>query len=231
VATIHLIGGEKGGVGKSVLARLLTQYMIDHEIAFSAFDSDQSHGALQRFYQDYSKSLHVNVFESMDKVIEQAVERPDEQIIVDLAAQTARFLNQWVGESGVTELTEDNGITLKYWHVMDSGHDSVQLLETLMDTYGSTLDYVIILNQVRGDDFSIFQAHPARETAESFGATLIPLKRLHPPLMNKIDSKSASFWAAANWKEGADKFSLMERQRVKIWLRGIYNSFDNFFNP
>ncbi len=26
---IHLIGGEKGGVGKSVVARVLAQYLID----------------------------------------------------------------------------------------------------------------------------------------------------------------------------------------------------------
>ena len=29
MANIHLIGGEKGGVGKSVVARVLAQYMID----------------------------------------------------------------------------------------------------------------------------------------------------------------------------------------------------------
>ena len=30
MATIHFIGGEKGGVGKSLVARLLAQYCIDH---------------------------------------------------------------------------------------------------------------------------------------------------------------------------------------------------------
>jgi len=29
---IHLIGGEKGGVGKSMVSRLLAQYFIDHQI-------------------------------------------------------------------------------------------------------------------------------------------------------------------------------------------------------
>ena len=43
---IHLIGGEKGGVGKSVVARLLAQYFIDHQLSFLGFDSDRSHGAL-----------------------------------------------------------------------------------------------------------------------------------------------------------------------------------------
>ena len=46
---IHFIGGEKGGVGKSLMARLLAQYMIDHELTFLGFDTDRSHGALMRF--------------------------------------------------------------------------------------------------------------------------------------------------------------------------------------
>ena len=35
MATIHLIGGEKGGVGKSLLARILAQYFIDHRFTCS----------------------------------------------------------------------------------------------------------------------------------------------------------------------------------------------------
>src|SRR5260370_41260672 len=54
---IHLIGGEKGGVGKSVVARLLAQYFIDHQIGFLGFDSDLSHGALVRFYAGYASPV------------------------------------------------------------------------------------------------------------------------------------------------------------------------------
>ena len=50
MAKIHFIGGEKGGVGKSLLARVLAQYFIDHELSFIGFDTDRSHGALMRFY-------------------------------------------------------------------------------------------------------------------------------------------------------------------------------------
>ena len=50
MADIHFIGGEKGGVGKSMMARILAQYFIDHELPFIGFDADKSHGALLRFY-------------------------------------------------------------------------------------------------------------------------------------------------------------------------------------
>ena len=55
MSTIHFIGGEKGGVGKSVVARLCAQYCIDREIPFVAADADGSHGALLRFYSDYTQ--------------------------------------------------------------------------------------------------------------------------------------------------------------------------------
>ncbi|MDO9048516.1 MAG: hypothetical protein Q7U66_12385 [Methylobacter sp.] len=41
MSAIHFIGGEKGGVGKSVVARVLAQYMIDNEIPFIGFDTDR----------------------------------------------------------------------------------------------------------------------------------------------------------------------------------------------
>jgi hypothetical protein len=50
------------------------------------------------------------------------------------------------------------------------------------------------------------------------------LKRLHSPVMTKIDGTSSSFWVAKN--KDADNLSglgLLERQRVKIWLRHAYN--------
>lgn len=34
MANIHLVGDEKGGVGKSMVARLLAQYLIDPSIPF-----------------------------------------------------------------------------------------------------------------------------------------------------------------------------------------------------
>ncbi len=51
---IHFIGGEKGGVGKSLVARILAQYLIDRERPFLGFDTDRSHGALLRFYTGYA---------------------------------------------------------------------------------------------------------------------------------------------------------------------------------
>ena len=36
MSTVHFVGGEKGGVGKSVVARLLAQLFIDRALPFVA---------------------------------------------------------------------------------------------------------------------------------------------------------------------------------------------------
>jgi cellulose biosynthesis protein BcsQ len=50
MTTIHFIGGEKGGVGKSVVARLLAQSFVDRSQPFVGFDADRSNAALLRYY-------------------------------------------------------------------------------------------------------------------------------------------------------------------------------------
>src|ERR1700719_3946514 len=85
---IHLVGGEKGGVGKSVVARLLAQYFIDHSIPFLGFDSDRSHGALLRFYSGYASPVVMDRYESLDAIVESASEQPERRVLVDLAAQS-----------------------------------------------------------------------------------------------------------------------------------------------
>ena len=129
MTNIHLIGGEKGGVGKSVVARVLAQYMIDKKLDFVGFDTDRSHGSLVRFYSDFASPMLIDSYESLDTMVELAAENPGERVLVDLAAQTHERLVKWIDESGVLEALGEHGLSLTYWHVMDSGKDSLSLLK------------------------------------------------------------------------------------------------------
>ncbi|MBN9691369.1 MAG: mobilization protein [Verrucomicrobia bacterium] len=223
MAKIHLIGGEKGGVGKSVVARVVAQYLIDQSTPFLGFDTDRSHGALLRFYADYASPVVVDRYESLDLIVESAIANPDKRILVDLAAQTHEPLVKWLDESGVLELAEETGYSLTYWHVMDSGKDSVDLLKKLLERFGSRLNYVVVLNQLRGDNFDLFEQSGAREQLAELGSPVITLKRLHEPVINKIDAGSTSFWAAKHRSETDGKgLGILERQRVKMWLNSAY---------
>ena len=220
---IHLIGGEKGGVGKSMVARLLAQYFIDHEMPFVGFDTDRSHGALLRYYTGHASPVLADSYEAMDSIVESAAEQPGHRVLVDLAAQTHAPLVQWMEESGVLDLADVSGMSFFYWHVMDAGRDSVDLLAKLLDQFGPRLRYVLVRNQLRGDDFGLLERSGQQERALEMGANVISIKHLADAVMQKIDASNSSFWAAktASTVTGSS-LRLMERQRLAMWLQHAY---------
>ena len=228
MAHIHFIGGEKGGVGKSLMSRVLAQYMIDREIPFIGFDTDRSHGALMRFYSGYASSVLVDNIEALDSIIEAAAEQPERRVLVDLAAQTHDPLVKWMDDAGVLNLADEMGMTIHYWHVMDSGKDSVDLLKKLLDRFGTGMKYVLVRNQIRGNDFNVLEQSGEQARALQLGARVVTVKKLGDSVINRIDAGSSSFWKAKNPQDpNGGGLGLMDRQRVKAWLRDLYREIDD----
>ncbi len=227
---LNFIGGEKGGVGKSVVSRLLAQYFIDKDRSFTGFDTDRSHTTFTRFYADYASPVVVDSYEGLDRLassFEEAVEHnQDKSVIVDLAAQTAAPLAKWIKDSALFEVMDEMDVVVNFWHVADAGRDSVDLLDRLIDTYDINPNYFVVKNQGRGSDFSQLESSSAMEKALEQDARVITLTQLHEASMRKIDRQNASFWAALNHRNGEDALGLLERQRVKNWLKHNYATFD-----
>jgi hypothetical protein len=228
MANIHFIGGEKGGVGKSLTARLLAQYCIDRHIPFVGFDGDASHRSFRRFYGEFAAPMVLDDYTGLDIIVETAAVDPSRDIIVDLAAQSARRLDRWIAETDIISLLTEMGYRIFFWHLLDDGADTVKLLDGTLQKYGqSAIKMVVVQNQGRGENFSLFQQSSTHQLALALGAHLFTLGRLHPNVTQKIDFADLSFWAAAHNQEA---LSLTERQRVKVWLREAFQQFDTLFS-
>ncbi|MBK1723866.1 mobilization protein [Thiocystis violacea] len=223
MSRIHFIGGEKGGVGKSVLARLLAQYHIDKALAFTAFDTDRSHGTLLRFYGDFSQPIALDDAQSADRIMETALEA-EQNILVDLAAQTSTSLHRWIDQTDLLALASEEGTQIVFWHVLDDGADSIALLDALLARYEGAAAFVVVRNHGRGKDFANFTASPAHAKAQALGVPVMDLPELHAASMRKIDHANTSLWAAAHNKDAG--LGLMDRQRVKVWLNRSYQQLD-----
>jgi len=229
MSSLNFIGGEKGGVGKSVTARVLAQYFIDRQHPFTGFDTDRSHTTFTRFYSDFASPVVVDQYEGLDRIAEVFAEMPEDgsgqSVIVDLAAQTAAPVARWIKDSDLLTLFAELGIQVNFWHVADPGKDSVDLLARLLDTYGEGPNYIVVKNLGRGSDFSLLDKSDAMARAQQYGARIISLPELHEASMGKIDRQDASFWAAVNPASGIDTLGMLERQRVKTWLKTVYARF------
>ncbi len=224
MSNIHFIGGEKGGVGKSMTSRLLAQYLIDKGTAFIGLDSDQSHGTFSRFYSEFASPLIIDNYDSLDQLILLAQENPDSDLIIDLAAQTSTRLGKWIDESDALALLQEIGCKVYLWHVMDDGADSVQLLNKLLNRYPQDfIQFVVVSNLGRGECFDHFEQSSTYQKAKDRDAIFLRLEKLQPQLAARIDFSNTSFWAAAN---NVDVMNIVERSRVRVWLKNNYLQFD-----
>lgn len=224
MGSLHLVGGEKGGVGKSVVARLLCQFFIDQQREFGAFDADRSHPALLRYYAGYSQAVELDAFEQCDGLLLTAL--TGLPVIVDMPAQSERALNRWLDDSGVADVAAESGVRVVRWHVMDDSKDALRLLQPVLDRQGESVDFVIVRNLGRGSDFDWMQDSEPMKRALDAGATFIDLPALHAPTMAQIDRIDASFWAACHNhdEELGPCLNVLERQRVKIWLERAFRT-------
>jgi hypothetical protein len=129
-------------------------------------------------------------------------------------------------DSGVLDLARENGLQITYWHVMDTGRDSVDLLRQILERFQDRLDYVVVRNQLRGNDFSNLEKSGLLDRLSDLGGGVIEVKQLHQSVIQKIDAKDSSFWAA---KQSGTEFGaglgLMERQRLKTWMNHVFAEF------
>ena len=57
---VVLIGGDKGGVGKTTVARTLLDYFAHQQLRVRAFDTEVPRGTLKRFHPDVTDVVDIN---------------------------------------------------------------------------------------------------------------------------------------------------------------------------
>jgi hypothetical protein len=225
MSTVHLVGGEKGGVGKSVLARLLAQLFIDRGLRFAALDADPSHGALARGYGNFTQPVDLERLESADQIMDRAL-GGDRQVVVDLPAQSHRDLRRWIDATDVLAFAREMDVRIVLWHVSDGGYDSVAHLERTLNELGDAVQLIVVKNEGRSKDFRQLEASPAYARLLELGGRFVTLPELDSAVMYKIDHSGASLWAAVNATEGEGALSVLERRRAKLWLQRAHSALE-----
>src|SRR5579863_3710515 len=58
--TLIMVGADKGGVGKTTVARTLLDFLASHNVIVRAFDTETPRGTLHRFHPDITQVVDIN---------------------------------------------------------------------------------------------------------------------------------------------------------------------------
>jgi hypothetical protein len=217
MARIHLIDGEKGGVGKSLFTRVMVQYAIDNKLEHTLVDADITNQDVKRFYDyavDAEFSEAVNKGDKADIIFELAREKP---VIVNLPANVFPKVNNWIKNGRLLEVADKYGVDICKWFVCDGGFESIDLFKQSIDLYKDKMLHIFVKNLGKTDDWSFLKDNSEfKDLCKKREKTLkiIKFPMLYPGDRYFIDSNKFRFDA----KEIEKTMPIMSQQRLSTFL-------------
>lgn len=227
MGVLHFFGGEKSGVGKSLVCRCAVQYHLDQSIPFKLFETDRSNPDVKRIYGSLT-DCRLGIFSEAEKHEDKANHifnaAVNHRVLVNLPAQIMPAMKQWFSSNEILELAADNGVSLYVWFVIDGGFDSLNLLEKSLDFFGTSAKHIIVKNYGKTEDWDAYeQSKPLQKLIKKYQAIEIDFpKFMGSVVRNTLDEQSLSFAQALDY----DGFSVIEKQRVRKFLRETTTVFE-----
>ena len=241
---VGIVSG-KGGVGKTMTARVLLDIYRSEGIKAAAYDADGAVGGLARLYGTRADDgAIVEVQDPMDGVAFYDLRSDRERnvfldsiaidagvILHDLPGGSTidlqRIVDGGEGVSGLLDTFELHNTRMTLLHVVDNEIESAQSVGNHLDMFGGRVDHVAVLNmrECRGlADFPYWAGYEvagvkrygkAREKLLAMGGKEIMLPALPPSTRAKINAERLTFTRAKD----AASLSITERAHVAKFLR------------
>ena len=226
---IHLVVGEKGGVGKSQVALALIAHYTSQEIPLIVCEADRSNGDVGRASEgkDGHTVLYPYFTEDADHTdkaddILDAVLQQGTTGIVNCPAQSHRAMVQWISQ-GSADLAIEEGIQLTFWFVTSGEYDSMALfLESLKEF--PNISHILVRNTFFTDRLTYDYSDPERnesvkEALETYKVPVIQFPRFAPSDLDHIKTHSLTFLEAIKQRG----LAIAARSRVKRALHSFFS--------
>ncbi len=145
MATIHFIDGEKGGVGKSFVARTMIQYGLDRNLPFVAVETDRSNPDVAGVYKEICQYAVFTEDEKQankaDRIFEMAIEQP---VIVSLPSQVHRAMKAWIDRNQLLRLGSEYDVSFCKWFVCNGEYDSIKLFVSSLNCYEDQITHILV---------------------------------------------------------------------------------------
>ena len=217
---IDLVLNGKGGVGKSFFATNFVQYLKDQQMPHVAIDTDNENSTLKRFHPD-ARFVNLANIRELDELVA-AVESARLVVVDCRAASTNVFLN-YFAELTVFDVLNSMGAALTVVSPVNHDLDSVEQIRIIAKAFNDRCRYLVVKNQALTEHFAIYDASKTRKRLlNELAAKEMTMPKLHDWLVALLHQVNLPVGQAVQHQ----KFSLMDRQRLKNWQRQFHEQID-----
>jgi len=195
---IYLIGGSKGGVGKSLVSMATIDYLSRQDEAVLLIDADTSNPDVWKTYKE-SIGAHLIDLDEADgwiELVNLCDANPDSVVIVNSAARNNAGVRAY-GKTLNDTLPELKRKLITLW-VINRQRDSLELLKEYMDAIADTAVHVV-RNSYFGEEkkFELYNSSNLRTLVESRGGLSLTFPDLADRVSDDLYSKRMSIEKAS----------------------------------
>lgn len=218
IPTLILNGADKGGVGKTMIARAALDYFKDKGIRPSAFDTEPEPGVLRRFYK-YAKPVDVALVRGQMEVFDDVPAAG--YTFVDLRAGVLSRTLAAMRDAGLLRDVHDGKMRMVVLHVLGSTESSLREIKATADILAEGGEHVLLKNRATDSHFFEWDQETYRSYFPS-NAALLEIPHLDGMACEDVDKKGVSFRGYC----GEENNSRTLRGIVRHWLDRVYVEFD-----
>ena len=226
---VILVGADKGGVGKTTIARTLLDYFGAHNTPTRAFDTESPRGTLKRFHPGVTEVVDVNSVPDQMKIFDTLGNAEAKVTIIDVRAGLLSSTLQALNDIGFIESAKKGQITFAVFHILGP---SIASLEEIAETsrFVGDASYFLVKNHI--NDTPFFEWDPA--TYDSYCKHIKRAEEITIPKLNEMACEQVevagapyvSFVANKNAKGEASNYSFVLRGYVRHWLGNVWGEYD-----
>jgi hypothetical protein len=226
---VILVGADKGGVGKTTVARTLLDYFSAHNTPTRAFDTESPRGTLKRFHPSVTEVVDVTEVPDQMKIFDTLGNADAKVTVIDVRAGLLSPTLQALNDIGFIESAKKGQITFAVFHILGPSIASLQEIAETAKFVGDA-SYFLVKNHI--NDTSFFEWDPA--TYNSYfkqikGAEEITIPKLNEMACEQVEVAGVpyvSFVGNKTAKGEAANNSFVLRGYVRHWLGNVWGEYD-----
>lgn len=226
---VVLVGANKGGVGKTTVARTLIDYLSARGVQLRAFDTEFPRGGLKRFHPKLTEVVDITTAADQMKIIDTLATSEAKINVIDVRAGALLDTLKTFTQVGFFELAQQGEFGFMMFHVIGPSIDSLEEMSEVM-TYTNARQYFVVKNFINETNFFEWQPElQKRYSRLKGGGVEITMPKLNEMAFEQSELAGvpiSTFIANRNAEELKASYSLVLRGYVSTWLRKIINEYD-----